>query len=332
MNQPGSSWANQARSCCVVNFTLTPEEEERGCLLNHEGQFPPMEFKRLPLPTLSKNLRVPICIINGCYNQILQSNATLQGIICLGGCCPKHTKQYGEEGPPAIMKRSKTYTRKDLQIEQSIVTTAHGIRQITTRQRLSDDEPWSEEVKYYNIHLSGGYSHGQQICIEHGSDYRKCGLGCKPCKHGENNPQYKCMDCYPELKCLTDECDVIRSQSAYRAGGDTKGLCVYCIMDLNGNLTIEQINHKHLRELGFSLRTGFKHPKLPYFIDGTMMGEGHFDEINWENDEGTKKEGHACNNNYPTEGHHQRMEEIHNAKSDLSKGSGMYISCSLILV
>jgi len=111
------------------------------------------------------------------------------------------------------------------------------------------------------------------------------------------------------------------------AYGDMTGLCVYCINDLNGNLTIEQMNIQHLKELGYNLWTGSKHPTLAYYIDGTMEGEGYFDELNWENDEGNNKEGHS-GNKYPTNAHHQRMEDIHNAKSDLSKGSGMYLMFS----
>ena len=59
-----------------------------------------------------------------------------------------------------------------------------------------------------------------------------------------------------------------------------------------------------------------------------MEGEEHFDELNWENDEGTLKEGHNSLSHYPTNAHYQRMEDIHDAKSDLSKGSGMYLMFS----
>jgi len=110
---------------------------------------------------------------------------------------------------------------------------------------------------------------------------------------------------------------------AFTASEEVKGLCSYCISDLTGNMTIEQINHKHLMELGYTLRTGFKHPTLSYFVDGTMKGKRHFDELNWENDEGNYKEGHD-GPKYITEAHHQRMEDIHYAKSDTSKGSGVY--------
>ena len=328
MNQPGSGWAKQFRQCCAGNFSLSTKQEEQGCVLNHEGGFPPLKFKRLPLPASKEKLEVPICIIKGCFKVLIDNNNG-NGVTCLGGCCPKHTKQYGKKGPPKIMKRTKTYQRKDLQVEESTVTTAHKIKQITTRRRLSDEDPWDYDSKYYDTTLvTTKLPRGKQICIEHGNQINSCTLGCAPCKHGENHPRSKCTACYPELECRTDKCDSIRNN---KADDDLKGLCVYCISALTGNMTIEQINHKHLRELGYSLRTGFKHPSLTYFIDGTMKGEGHFDEINWENDEGTLKEGHACPN-YTTEGEYQRMEDVHDAKSDLSMGSGMYISFSTSLV
>jgi len=278
MNQPGSGWAKQFRSCCVVNFTLTSKQEEQGCML-----------ERLPLP--KSILHYDICIIKGCFCGLQRT--------CLGGCCPKHTKQYGKKGPPEIMKRTKTYQRRDLQVEESSVSTIHKIMQWTTRRRLSDSEPWDYEIKYYNTNDTSWCSRGTQICIDHGNQYKKCTLGCAPCKHGENHPRRRCKDCYPELKCRTKDCDSIKSQTA---NDDTEGLCAYCINDMTGNLTIEQINHKHLKELGYSLRTGFKHPSLTYFIDGTMMGKGDFDELNWENDEGNNKEGHSCNK-YTTNAH-----------------------------
>ena len=268
MNQPGSGWAKQFRSCCAGNFFLTSKQEEQGCMLNHEGGFPPLKFERLPLPksifiALSKDY--DICIIKGCFNQLQKT--------CLRGCCPKHTRQYGKKGPPKIMKRSKTYKRKDLQIEESTVTTTHGIRQITTRRRLSDSEPWDYEIKYYNTLGKGDKcSHGTQICIDHGNCLTKCTLGCAPCKHGENNLRFRCTLCNPELICITDKCDLIKSQTA---SGDTAGLCAYCINDMTGSLKIEQINHNHLRRLGYNLRTGRKHPILSYKIDGTMEGEAH---------------------------------------------------------
>ena len=325
MNQPGSGWANQARSCCSGNFILTSEEEERGCVLNHQGMFPPLEYKRLPLCSSNARWR-SICIVKECFQSLVDySNGNR--IKCLHGCCLKHTKKYGEEGPPEIMKRSKRYQLKHLQVEESVVTTAHGIKQVSTRRRLSDEDPWSEvENKYYDTSRNNNGC-PMRICIHHGSNFIKCPFGCNPCEHGENSPRERCTDCYPALKCSTDKCDSIKS----RATGDMKGLCVYCIIDLNGNLKIEQLNHKHLRELGHNLQTGSRHATLSYFIDGTMEGEGHFNEINWENDEGTTKEGHSAIGSYPTEAHHQRMENIHYAKTNTSKGSGMCISRSFLL-
>jgi len=287
-----------------------------------------MEFKRLPMSKEDQTLTRSICIIKGCFKVLIDNNNG-NGVTCLNGCCPAHTQQYGKKGPPKIMERTKTYQRRDLQVEESNVTTAHGIRQITTRRRLSDSEPWDYEFKYYNTLGKGDKcSRGTRICIDHGNHYTKCTLGCQPCEHGVDAPRQRCKDCYPALKCRTKDCDSIKS---HRACGDMTGLCVYCINDLNGNLTIEQLNLQHLKELGYDLQTGSQHPSLSYYIDGTMEGEGHFNELNWENDEGTLTEGHNSLRQYPTNAHYQRMEDIHDAKSDLSKGSGMYTYVLLYL-
>jgi hypothetical protein len=166
-----------------------------------------------------------------------------------------------------------------------------------------------------------------RICIHHGSNFRKCPFGCNPCEHGVNNPRITCIECYPGLKCRTYQCDFIRRSYAI---DDSNGLCVRCIASQNGIMPIEQLNLKHLRELGHNLQTGSRHATLSYYIDGTMEGESHFNELNWENDEGSLKEGHSSLSHYPTNAHHQRMEDIHNAKSDLSKGSGRYTHVLLL--
>jgi len=134
MNQPGSSWANLAQRCCAGNFILSAEQIDQGDELNPEGTFPPMEFERLPSVDAHSTAYRRICIVKGCY-QVLNNQ---RGGTCLKGCCLKHTKQYGKKGPPKTMKRTKTYKRRDLQIEVSTVSTVHKITQWTTRRRLSD--------------------------------------------------------------------------------------------------------------------------------------------------------------------------------------------------
>ena len=266
---------------------------------------------------------VDICILKGCFgNSYGAPKHGKHGKSCLNGCCLGHTTIYGEEGPPEQMKRARVCAKSELEVEESRVTT-HGIEQVVTRKRVSTADPWTLEITYYNHQLKGRLLTDKRICIHHGNAFYQCGLGCKTCEHGIADHHSKCAECHPRLKCNTTGCDLIKQTN--------NNFCAWCIADQTGNLKTEQYNINQLMSMGNELTptryVSLSNRNKTYFVDGTAKGTGYFDELNYENDEGSFKEGHHHRLNYPTEAHHQRMVDIHFNKEDQSKGTGKSSVC-----
>lgn len=320
-----SAYSNELRPCCQEYLALTPTQEDEGFELNPQTGFPPLKFEKKPVVSAfgeRGNKQIDICILKGCFGNSYRT-FSINGKSCLHGCCLGHTTIYGEEGPPEQMKRARVYAKSELEVEESRVTT-HGIEQVVTRKRVSTADPWTEEIKYYNRQLKEGFD--RCICIQHGNVLRKCGLGCKTCEHGIADHTSKCAECHPRLKCDTTGCDLIKLRH--------HKICAWCMANQTGNLTTEQYNIEQLRIMGNDLTptryVSHSNRNKKYFVDGTAKGTGYFDELNYENDEGTFKEGHHCRFQYPTEAHHQRMEDIHFAKEDQSKGTGKSAVCHVV--